>query len=633
MILITSPHPQFTSLAEETCNLSGIEAIIIETILEEAVDKIRDVADSKTIDVILSRGGTADWIKSKLEIPVITAEITEIDVLRSMVKASYIGQILGFLGFIEDQKLYDFSFMSKILKKEIIPFLYRNIPEMKKQISTACKKVDVLVVGSSIGAIECERLNLKYVLVTTSKVAMQQASDRIGEITTTLRYYKKNSSIIDSVINLFDQGVIVIDKNQQLIYANKKAYQILKLTASDLINKPLNMKIPKIKTLFLDMISRDIIPNKIKNYNNNKLIISSFPIIQQATTYGTLFIFNSIKSIQIAERQIRQELYSKGLIAEHTFDDIIHSSGAMTFLISVAKSYASTDFTILICGETGTGKEYLAQGIHNASKRAKGPFVAINCGELSDNLLESELFGYVEGSFTGAKRGGKIGLFELAHGGSLFLDEIDKTPLSLQVKLLRAVQEKKIRPVGSSQIIPIDVRVIVTTNKDLKQEVKEGKFLIDLYYRINVLNIEVPPLRERKEDIEVFFNHFFSKYSEDYNLELPKIGVSTLNYLYNYSWPGNIRELESMVLRLALLYDKNILTLDVKEKLRDHYYTVFKDFSTLDSDEYFITLKADRLINMEREITIKLLKYFCGNKSSTAKLLDISRNTLRKKLQ
>ena len=234
---------------------------------------------------------------------------------------------------------------------------------------------------------------------------------------------------------------------------------------------------------------------------SHELLISEIPLYAKNSDNGKLFVLKDVSEIHRLEESVRRRLYQEQNIARYDFSHIVGKSPALQKVLSLAQKMAKSDSTVFIQGESGTGKELLAQSIHNASNRSSGPFVAINFAALSETLLESELFGYVEGSFTGAKKGGSSGLFEAAHKGTLFLDEIGDAPLPFQVKLLRVLQERQIRRVGSIKVIPIDVRVIVATNHNLKEHIKAGLMREDLYYRLNVLPIKMPALRERKEDI------------------------------------------------------------------------------------------------------------------------------------
>jgi transcriptional regulator with PAS, ATPase and Fis domain len=284
----------------------------------------------------------------------------------------------------------------------------------------------------------------------------------------------------------------------------------------------------------------------------------------------------------------------------------------------LAKKYAEVDSTILIEGESGTGKEVFAQAIHSASSRCKGPFVAVNCGAIPDSILESELFGYQAGAFTGARRDGKDGLFTQAHAGTIFLDEISETSQNFQTTLLRVIQEMEVRPLGSDKVIPIDIRIIVATNRRLKQEVDLGIFRSDLYYRLNILRLNIPPLRYRKEDIPHLVRYFIGHNTAKLGKEL-SISQGAMACLTNYSWPGNIRELQNAIERLCVTSDVKI-----DESL------VIETLEECDPED---SQNADRIDCIRKNHIIEVLQQCGNNKKIAAEKLGISRTTLWRELK
>ena len=295
----------------------------------------------------------------------------------------------------------------------------------------------------------------------------------------------------------------------------------------------------------------------------------------------------------------------------------------------LAQRIAVTDATVLLESESGTGKELYAQAIHNHSPRREGVFVAINCSNFNANMLESELFGYAEGAFTGAKRGGKVGLFEAAAGGTLFLDEISEMDVGLQAKLLRAIQEKEIDRIGGKAPIKVDTRIIATSNRNLDECVKNGTFRQDLYYRLNVVNINIPPLKDRPDDIIVLAKHFAKKYSELNDIPLKEMTPAAEQKLLNYLWPGNVRELENTVHRAVLLstgdkIDENAILLD------DIDAVINPAAGTEMSGAEFV---GSTVASMERNLIIDTLKHTMGNRTTAANILGISIRTLRNKLK
>jgi transcriptional regulator with PAS, ATPase and Fis domain len=309
----------------------------------------------------------------------------------------------------------------------------------------------------------------------------------------------------------------------------------------------------------------------------------------------------------------------------------------MKKLIEQARKFAPTDSTILITGESGTGKEVLAQSIHRLSLRSRKPFVAINCSVLPENLLESELFGYEEGAFTGAKKGGKMGLFELAHGGTLFLDEIGTMPINLQSKLLRVLQERQVMMLGGERLIPVDVRIIACTNKDLGAEVNRGSLREDLYFRLNVLPIRMPSLRERREDIPDLVSTFISCYCKKYHKDEISISHKMLHEMESYCWAGNVREMEHVIERFVLLYDGSVPGDMLLYDLLDHAVCcggrMQADGVSALPDQNDGLLSFKTLREREKDRIARALEHSNLNISRTASLLGMSRSTLYRKLK
>jgi len=335
--------------------------------------------------------------------------------------------------------------------------------------------------------------------------------------------------------------------------------------------------------------------------------------LQRLTAQETLMFEN-----QSLKRVLHQET---------SFSNIVARSPRMLDIFDTIRKIADYKTTVLISGESGSGKELIARAIHFNSPRSNKPFIAINCSAIPENLLESELFGYVKGAFTGANRD-KKGLFEEAHGGTLFLDEVGDLPLSLQVKLLRAIQEEEIRRVGASNLIKIDVRIITATLKNLAEEIKKGMFREDLYYRLNVLPIHLPPLRERKEDIPILVDTFVKRFNKEMSKNLEKVSTECHQFLTDYSWPGNVRELENTIERAMVLETGNELT---AEHLPDSVKNVEIN-PAIRAAANELSIKKMMVI-MEQELIKKALDKTGGNRTWAAKLLEISHRALLYKIK
>jgi sigma-54 dependent transcriptional regulator, acetoin dehydrogenase operon transcriptional activator AcoR len=294
--------------------------------------------------------------------------------------------------------------------------------------------------------------------------------------------------------------------------------------------------------------------NEVVEINGKTLVVNKQEINCQGLSRRNYFNFHEVTKIRQLEQALTSKLREKGMVARYVFSDIKTHSTRMTDCIKLAKRISLSDFTVLITGESGTGKELLAQSIHNASNRAQYPFVAINCAAVPESLLESELFGYESGSFTGALKEGKIGLFEQANKGTIFLDEVGDMPLSLQARMLRVIQERQVTRIGSPKVMNIDIRIIAATNHNLADECRHGKFREDLYYRLNILPLVIPPLRERREDIFPLLDHFLDNYS----IRQAEISPEVKDILLRYRWAGNVRELQNVAAYLAFVIDGQV---------------------------------------------------------------------------
>jgi PAS domain S-box-containing protein len=356
--------------------------------------------------------------------------------------------------------------------------------------------------------------------------------------------------ILDAI---FD-GILVIDTKTTVIYVNPEYLRIVQIKAEDILGKPLRSVRPG--ALLPDVMATGRpVEGAYRREGSIEYIVDMSPIFSDGQIVGGISVVKDItevkrmseelERIQRSNKRIRSSIRRINA-ARYTFKDIIYESACMEQLVKMAKSIAASGADVLITGESGTGKEVLAQAIHNASSRSRGPFLALNCATLAPNVIESELFGYADGAFTGAKRGGKAGFFEVAEGGTLFLDEVTELPINAQAKFLRVLQERAVRRVGETSEIPMDVRVITASNSNIDELVAKGLFRHDLYYRFNTLHLELPPLRERGRDVLAIAMFFFRRFA----VLSPDKGSFSTNVtaaFLQYPWPGNVREVSNIV--------------------------------------------------------------------------------------
>ena len=352
---------------------------------------------------------------------------------------------------------------------------------------------------------------------------------------------RRQESQMHILAESLDEGLIGVNETGEVFVCNKKACQIARISEELAMGKKGEEVFPYIP-FYQVLREKKAVPEKVIRLFGTNVSLAVVPVVRKEDCIGAFAMLQKFNEQESRQNALRRQLMQKGHYARYTFDDVIGNSDAITETINILRKMAATESPVLLIGETGTGKELMAHAVHQASGRAAGPFIAINVAAMPENLLESELFGYEEGAFTGAKKGGRPGLFEFAHHGTLFLDEVEGMSLSMQVKLLRVLQEGEIMRVGGGSIIRVDVRIVAATNESLEEKIQDGSFRKDLYYRLNALTVEIPPLRKRGDDIFLLLDYFMRKIGGDFILSE---GVKT--FLRRHPWPGNIRELQNAV--------------------------------------------------------------------------------------
>lgn len=449
-------------------------------------------------------------------------------------------------------------------------------------------------------------------------VAAVHAIEKMLEI---IEYNKKLESAkiyTETIIDSIPAGIMTSDLDGNINTVNRHMLDLFGYTEEEIKQKKAYdlfedwdnvIKAIKLKDNYLD---EDVFVNSRKNVLQYNLSVYPIQDINESLN-GIVYVFKEVKRVRKLANKIlgRQAIY--------TFDKIIGNNKEFLKTIEFAKQVADSRSTILIMGESGTGKEVFAQSIHNYSERRNETFIALNCGAIPKNLIESELFGYDEGAFTGAKKNGHPGKFEIADGGTIFLDEIGEMPLDMQTRLLRVIEEGTVGRIGSTKEIVVDVRIIAATNKDLIEEVNKGNFRKDLFYRLNVLPLRLPALRDRKDDIPLLIDYFMNRISKRINKKIIEIPKDYLKELVEYDWPGNIRELE------------NLIELMLNTGCMDHNHIINK--RAISSENYIDIEEVElNLEKVEKEIITKALRKFSGNITNCAKALGIGRNTLYRKI-
>jgi transcriptional regulator, propionate catabolism operon regulatory protein len=574
--------------------------------------------------VIVSRGGLGEYLHTEAQIPYVHIPVTPYDLLRA------VSQVYGkgyrkIVVLMFDQIINDTEAFSLDFKDATVQVLsYNHSKELTQLLKDLIKTGQVdSIIGDIRAVLSAEKNNLYTYLLKSGQESLQLALEQAIR-TLELKYQEQSKrKELELILYSMQQAVIVVDEKNRIKTFNEKAKMIF----------------PRLKNLaqsneYHEVISNDTLIHHIDNQQDhrnvlieieNQKVLATTLITRTNGLYGgAVQMFEKLNDIKQLELKIRKEVFKKGLIAKYTFSDIITINDEMKNIVKTAEVYAPSEGTVLIYGETGTGKELFAQSIHNASNRQKNPFVSLNCGSLSEPLLESELFGYEEGSFTGANRGGRAGLLELAHGGTLFLDEINEMSRAFQTKLLRVLQEEEVRRVGGNRNIPVDVRIICASNITIGELIEQGKFKEDLFYRISTLPLNILPLRERKDDIIPLTVHFLKIEMDRENRYLTWKDTSSFSPLLSYPWLGNARELQNIIRRLVITYPHYEITKDGLEQ--------FLKTSLPKRKQEILIPVLDSYKDMERELWKKLYHQFNGTKKEFCQKFEISETTLWRKI-
>lgn len=597
------------------------ERLIVEVLGPGSIAEQGKKMIAKGVKAILARGGIFHELSDSItEIPIIRLDISANDILASLSEAKRYKKIHIML---REPVVFEFEKNKSLFNVDISCYKYESQEELKNYIDNLPYDPEMVILGGSITVSYAQKRGLNAIYIKLNPSSVLNTYNSIKFMLKKTRRENRELKLLESLISHIDDGVIVIDKGGRIIHFNRRSEVLLKKISSQMLNADIKKVLPRIWKFVLKYRKTGISSNEILRLEAGIISANISSIYVDEGESLEIITMKDVSKLQKLETSLRFKLNKKGLTAKYTFDDILTVEDSMLDLIERAKKCALTDNTILIYGQSGTGKELFAQSIHNYSGRHNYPFVAINCAALNESLLESELFGYEGGSFTGAKKEGKTGLFELAHGGTIFLDEINSMSPSMQSKILRVIEQKEVMRIGSDRVIPVNVRIICTSNENLLQKVKEGKFRMDLFFRINTLELQIPPLSERKKDILFLFRHFVASISGKDEISI-HLDSDFKKLLLGHNWYGNIRELKNVATKYVLFNGDNksqeILPFANKS---DNLENVVDEDMKIDLKE--INKVVDDLV-------IESLLNKGLTKTDTAKALGISRTALFKKM-
>lgn len=582
----------------------------------------KSLGENGDADIFIARGMTCDKLKEFFpKKHIIEIQMTSFDILDALITSKNEFKSKRIALCVHNIAIYSLEELEKICDAKIDVYDVKDEESTKKAIEVAeAKNTDTYIGAGTVCGI-CDEKNLQRIHIKTKNEAIEIALTEAINTARTIKRERLSYSMFRTIINSSSNGIITIDNKGIIQQINNQAYQFFHLSTIDAV-KGHSIDIVNKNFKWKQAMDENGVHEEVLKLNDGRnFFIQYTPILVDTENSGLVIIVKNSEEILKEETKIRYSLREKGLTAKYSFSNIIGKSDIIKENIKMANKYSKVDSNVLIIGETGTGKELFAHSIHQASNRSNEPFVAINCAALPESLLESELFGYEAGSFSGASKNGKMGLFELAHKGTIFLDEIGEIPMALQAKLLRVLQEHEIRRIGGNSVQPIDVRVISATNINIEKQIEEGKFRSDLYYRLNLLDIYIPPLRERQNDIQEMVDFYLNKFSCNMKKSPAKLTKEAAQILTSYSWPGNVRELRNICERLVVLNDKNEIT---KEDLKQ-----FKIFQNITNKEEKISQLINETLNEDSVVLLKPKK----KKQDLAKELGVSRTTLWRMLK
>ncbi len=571
------------------------------------------------VDVFVSAGSNASLLRKGLQAPVATIQLSGFDILQALIKGRQLSDRIGIVTY--GQTIPELDSVKSLLNIEILQYAYQT-PAMARQCIQQLQSAGIeVIVGSSLVVELAQEAGLRGMLAY-SLTSIRQGFEDALELARVARLEAGRYEQLNGVLHNLQDAVLAVNRDSQIIAVNPAMKSIFGQDNVTLLGQPLAMLTPDLSlgsTLTSGKEERGV----VLRLAGHDWVVNRTPIREYGDITGVAITLYDARTIHEADNSLRiqhrRNQTNQGR-TRYSFDRMMGQSPAFFRAVQTAQRYAKTDLGVLIVGESGVGKELFAQAMHHESVRVNRPFVALNCAAFPETLLESELFGYEEGAFTGSRRGGKRGLFEAAHTGTLFLDEIGDMPLTLQTRLLRVLQEREILRLGSTTAIPVDVRVIVATHQPLREMVASRHFRQDLYYRINTLRLALPALRERRTDIVPMAEHLVQSclLRLGSRLDASTALVTLQPYLEAYLWPGNVRELENFSERIAvfLMQFQNIEDID---------YTGLE----LDCPELFETMPINTSLiptsNYKRALLA--LERSAGNHTLAAQQLGVSRST------
>lgn len=585
------------------------------------------------VSVVLGRGATAARIRQSMDLPVVEIPIPFEDMADTLIEASRYGRNIGVIGY--NNLLSGLERLNPILNVNIRQIFAVDADDTYRQIQRLKAEGIDVIVGGLLQTRYAKELGLPAVRIELTDKSLSSACEEAEKLIATVKAATRKAEELKTILNTTREKYIAVDIKGNITWMNRVAKPYLPNPGGRVYDMPVAEVFPAFDAVYDVLGKGEEIIQETASINGADILYDMIPLAcQNGEILGAVITFNDAGTITRGEHKIRDKGV-KGFQASYSFKDICGHSQQMNQCIQHARRYAHTDLTVLLLGETGSGKEMFAQSMHNASSRRNGPFVAVNCAALPEGILESELFGYDEGAFTGARRSGKMGLFELAHNGTIFLDEIGEMPMSLQSRLLRVLQERKVMRLGGDRVFPVNIRIFAATNQNLMELVKERKFRADLFYRLNVLTLKIPSLRERREDIPDLAALFLREGGGKC-----RITPAAEKMMSSYGWPGNARQLRHFMEKVRIICDSTVISGEAVNYVIRNYEPPWdggqeecaSSAGGEGGEERMYSAGYDRGAGLDQEITAERLdqaiRQAGGNKTKAAKILGIHRSTI-----
>ncbi len=616
-------------LATKAGDTLAVRICLPEGAVPAAEDLLRE-----GVEGLVATPGTAEIIERRFDVPVVAVYPSMLDMLRALRRARELGCRCG-VGLFRGRPEGVEELGRVIGLDEVRPIAYVDDRDLRYGLAEAVEAgVDVLVGGATTQGF-AQHSGRRSVMIAYGREGLESTLDQARVLIRLRRAEQRKAEELRAVVELSQDGAVVVDGAGRVVLCNAAAAAVLGQSRGAVLGQDLtalahDLGLAEALASGRPEVDRLVVINEIR------IVASCLPIQGESGTHGAAINLKEVARIQSIEDRVRKETANRrGFVARYSLADLVARSRVMRGVVERARQYAQTDSTVLIRGDSGTGKELLAHGIHRASPRREQPFVAVNCLALPDTLLETELFGYEEGAFTGARRGGKPGLFEMAHGGTIFLDEVAGVSPNVQARLLRVLQTHEVMRVGGDRILSVDVRVIAASNRSLSELVRAGQFRADLLYRLNVLRLELPPLRERLDDLPELIAQLLARFCTRYDRPRLELSQRVMDGFGRYPWPGNVRQLEHLLERYVLLHGAHAMS--DEEVLAELHRELILPGSTppgpqgapANGDGQYL---ARQLEQVERQIIFRTLEACGFDRQEAARRLGISVRTFWRKL-